>query len=306
MITSFIMTTDRAPGFRRWVWAMCTALGVLCHPAAGEAIIAAPAALPAPPVPSTGAPHPSAPVVKIAGMTLEIRSGRVVVTEVEKGSPADRAGVRPLDVLLVVNGRSLVDLDPISPQQGLGLLQQERTLRTRLVLGRGAGTLSVDLPGNSAETRTTPEPSGELRPGAQAPTFSGRDLHGKEVSLEDLRGSLVLIDFWASTCPPCERAVIPLRRIAEQYKGKLRIVGVSLDEDRKGFEAFVYNQHLPGIQLFDGAGWNGPIARMYGVPANGIPYYVLLDRDGRVAAIRDLDKLEETIARLAVPPRQDR
>ena len=303
MITSFNMTTGRARGLRRWVWAMITALGVLCHSAAGEAIIASPAALKAPPVPSTGAPHPSAPVVKFAGMTLEIRSGRVVVTDVEKGSPADRAGVRPLDVLLVVNGRSLVDLDPISPQQVLGLLQQERTLRTHLVLGRGAGTLSVDLPGNSAEARATPEPSGDLRPGVQAPTFSGRDLHGKEVSLEDLRGSLVLIDFWASTCPPCERAVIPLRRIAEQYEGKLRIVGVSLDEDRKAFEAFVYNQHLPGTQIFDGAGWHGPIARLYGVPANGIPTYVLVDRDGRIAAIGDLDKVEETIARLAGPAR---
>src|SRR5436309_8602559 len=91
----------------------------------------------APPPPSTKAPHPSAPVVRAAGMTLEIRSDRVVVTEVAKGSPADRAGVRPLDVLLSVNGRSLVDLDPISPQQVLALLQYEQTLRTRILLGRG-------------------------------------------------------------------------------------------------------------------------------------------------------------------------
>src|SRR5262245_30113012 len=95
----------------------------------------------APPVPSAGAPHPSAPAVSVAGMTLEIRAGRLVVTGVAKGSPADRAGVLPLDVLLVVNDRSLVDLDPITPQQVMGLLPRETTLRTRLVLGRGAGTL---------------------------------------------------------------------------------------------------------------------------------------------------------------------
>jgi hypothetical protein len=80
-------------------------------------------------------------------------------------------------------------------------------------------------------------------------------------------------------------------------------VGVSLDEDPKAFEAFVYNQHLPGIQLFDGAGWRGPIARLYEVPATGIPHYVLLDRDGRVAAIGDLDEAEGAIARLARAPR---
>ena len=258
-------------------------------------------ALAAPPAPSTKAPHPSAPVVRVGGMTLEIRSGRVVVTDVVKGSPADRAGVLPLDVLLVVNGRSLVDLDPISPQQVLALLQSEQTLRTRIVLGRGPGTLSVDLPQDPGETWTAPIAPVELRPGLEAPLFSGLDLKGKQVFLKDLRGRPVLIDFWASTCPPCLKAAIPIRRIADQYAGSLRIVGVSLDVDRKAFEAFVYNQHLPGIQIFDGGGWRGPIARLYGVAENGIPHYVLLDADGRIAASGDLQDLEDEIARLAAP-----
>src|SRR5688572_25392120 len=82
-----------------------------------------PEALAAPPAPSTGAPHPPAPIARASGMTLEMRRGRIVVTEVAEGSPADRAGVLPLDVLLVVNGRSLVDLDPVSPGQVAGLLR---------------------------------------------------------------------------------------------------------------------------------------------------------------------------------------
>ncbi len=297
MITLPIMTADRARVSAARERALPVALCALWLLAAGGALetVAAP---PAPPVPSTGASHPSAPVVKIAGMTLEIRLGRVVVTEVAKGSPAERAGILPLDVLLVANDRSLVDLDPISPQQVLGLLQQEHTLRTRLVLGRGAGTLSVDLPRDPGGTPAAPQPPLELRPGVEAPLFTGRDLKGRDVTLKDLRGRLVLIDFWASTCPPCARAVIPLRRISEQHEGKVQIVGVSLDEDRKAFEAFVYNQHLPGIQIFDGAGWRGTIARLYGVPANGIPHYVLLDEEGRIAAIGDLEQAEEAITRL--------
>jgi len=231
-------------------------------------------------------------------MTLEIRSGRVVVTEVAKGSPAERAGVLPLDVLLVVNGRSLVDLDPITPQQVLGLLPREPTLRTRLVLGRGGGTLSVDLPQDLSGTWAVPVTAEELRPGAQAPLFTGHDLHGKEIALKDLLGKPVLLDFWASTCRPCERAAIPLRRIAERYEGKIAIVGISLDEDRKAFEAFVYNQHLPGAQLFDGGGWRGPIVRLYGVQANGIPYYVLLDAGGRIATLGNLDRIEQAIEKL--------
>jgi len=150
---------------------------------------------------------------------------------------------------------------------------------------------------------TAPIAPAELRPGMEAPPFSGLDLNGQEISLKSLRGRPVLIDFWSSTCAPCLKAVIPTRRIADQRAGSLSIVGVSLDEDRKAFEAFVYNQHLPGIQIFDGGGWRGPIARLYGVAQQGIPHYVLLDANGRIDAIGDLKDLEDDIARLAATPR---
>jgi peroxiredoxin len=303
MIALFIMTTARSRRMRPRPEAALALLGALWLAVPAGSILAMPLAPPAPPVPSTGAPHPTAPVVKVAGMTLEIRSGRVVVTQVAKGSPADLAGVLPLDILLVVNDRSLVDLDPITPQQVLGLLPREPTLRTRLVLGRGAGTLSIDLPQDLSGTWAVPATTEEVRPGAQAPLFTGRDLQGKETALKDLLGKPVLLDFWASTCPPCEGAAIPLRRIAEKYEGNLVVVGISLDEDRKAFEAFVYNQHLPGVQLLDGGGWKGPIVRLYGVPANGIPYYVLLDAAGRVAALGDLAGVERAIERLTATPR---
>ena len=270
-------------------------------PAAALALALAgrPEALADPPVPTTAAPHPSAPVVRAAGMTLELRLGRIVVTGVAGESPADKAGVLPLDVLLMVNGRSLIDLDPVSPDKVLRLLRDEKGTETRLVLGRGAGTLTVDLPEDRGETRTAPVAPAELRPGMQAPLFTALDLKGNPFALEDLRKRPVLLDFWASTCPPCLKNVIPLRRIAEEYSGRLVIVGVSLDEERPAFEAFAYNQHLPGIQIFDGGGWHGPIARLYGVVATGIPRYVLLDADGRIVAIKALLDLEDDIARLA-------
>lgn len=258
-------------------------------------------ALAAPPGPSTGALHPSAPFAREAGMTLEVRRGRIVVTEVAEGSPADRAGVLPQDVLLVVNGRSLVDLDPVSPSQVLGLLRDEGRPTSRIVLGRGAGTLAIDLPQDQGESQPPPVAPKELRPGMQAPLFTGIDLKGKEVSLAGLRKRPVLLDFWASTCIPCMKNVIPLRRIAEEYSGRLTIVGVSLDEARPAFEAFAYNQHLPGMQIYDGGGWHGPIARLYGVAATGIPHYVLLDADGRIVAIAPLEDIEDDIARLAAP-----
>jgi thiol-disulfide isomerase/thioredoxin len=181
----------------------------------------------------------------------------------------------------------------------LRLLRDDKANGTRLVVGRGAGTLTVDLPQDRAETWTAPAAPEELRPGVLAPLFTATDLKGNPFALEGLRKRPVLLDFWASTCPPCLKNVIPLRRIAEEYAGRLAIVGVSLDEERPAFEAFAYNQHLPGFQIFDGGGWHGPIARLYGVAGTGIPRYILLDADGRIVAIEALQDLEDDIAHLA-------
>ena len=286
----------RHPGGRPRLGPAGLLAAIVLIPSAGDDPLRA--APPAPPVTSTGAPHPSVPTVQISGMTLEVRSGRVLVTDVTQDSPADRAGVLPEDILLVVNDRSLVDLDPISPNQVIGLLRQEPTGSTRLVIGRGAGTRTIELPGEPGWIAPASTPSTGLDVGSEAPSFSGRDQNGREVVLGSLRGRPVLIDFWESTCAPCVRAVIPLRRISEQYGDRLQILGVSLDKDRKAFDAFVYNQHLPGVQLFDGAGWRGPIPRLYEVGQNGIPRYILLDARGRVVLIDELDRVEKAIARL--------
>ena len=106
----------------------------------------------------------------VAGMTLEIRQGRVVVASVTPGSGAATVGLLPGDTILEVNGRSLVDLDPISPEMALGLFEAGGSGELRLVVGRGAGTLGVNLP-----LRTPDEPPGALpspnplRLGAVAP-----------------------------------------------------------------------------------------------------------------------------------------
>src|SRR5439155_23322809 len=79
MIPLFIMGTGRFHHARRRSKLAVPLFGAVWLIFAGGVGMAAPMAPPAAPVPSTGAPHPSAPVVKVAGMTLEIRSGRIVV-----------------------------------------------------------------------------------------------------------------------------------------------------------------------------------------------------------------------------------
>ena len=223
--------------------------------------------------------------ITFAGMRLEDRAGRIVVAEVTPGSSADRAGVMELDTVLVIDDVNLIDLQPFDVEAIRPLLRRARGAEVRLVLGRGPGTLRVAL--DEAATAppgpAVPAQGAALKPGALAPAFSGTDLRGGEIALRSLIGRPVLITFWASWCPPCRNEALVLRRIAAACGEALHVVGVSLDTDRRAYEAFVYNHHLPGRQVFDG-GPAGPIATVYGIGATGVPHAVLLDSRGRVAA----------------------
>jgi thiol-disulfide isomerase/thioredoxin len=230
-------------------------------------------------------------------MTLEIRSGHLVVTQVRASSPAATAGILAGDTVIAIDDQSLIDLDPLSPEGAIDRITKEGRAEARLLVGRGSGILGVTLP---LRESGTPPPAGPPGPGDAAPLFTGRDLHGEEVSLQSLRGRAVLIDFWAAWCLPCRDIAIPLRRLAQTYGDHLAVVGVSLDTDPKAFEAFVYNHHLPGRQILDGGGFDGRIGSLYGVRQTGIPYAVLVDPRGTVVSTGGSPgELEPAIRRLA-------
>jgi len=257
------------------------------------------------PAAETTPSHPLHPRY-VSGLLLEERSGRIVVSRVLEGSPAATAGFRTGDVLLVVDEAALLDLDVISPAEVLKMIDRARPPVARLVVGRGDSTLGMSLPIGVTALPPTSSPHGEIVVGQIAPAFTAKDMRGRQVSLEELRGRPVLIDFWASWCPPCRDAVVVLRRLADQYGDRLTIVGVSLDEDPNAFEAFVYNHHLPGFQVHDGGPF-GPISVLYGAPAASIPYSVLIAPDGTVLEVgHSLRQQETAIARVTGPAASDR
>ena len=69
-----------------------------------------------------------------------------------------------------------------------------------------------------------------FRTPAAAPALSTRDLSGREVSLASLRGKVVLINFWATWCPPCRAEIPDLVALQEKYRDQLQIIGISEDE----------------------------------------------------------------------------
>ena len=114
--------------------------------------------------------------------------------------------------------------------------------------------------------------------------FDEKDLDGKPLSIAAFKGKVVLLDFWATWCPPC---MIELPNVIATYKKHhqegFEIIGITKDDDRATLEKFLQRQDgMTWPQFFDGNRTGNKLAVKYGV--NLIPFTVLLDRDGKVIA----------------------
>ncbi len=106
-------------------------------------------------------------------------------------------------------------------------------------------------------------------------------LDGREVDLRQLRGKVVVIDFWASWCQPCIKEMPELKRLYEEHHREgLEVIGISLDKagDRSKLLRLIDNLGLPWPQHFDGRGRDNRYAVQFGV--TGIPKALVLDRSG--------------------------
>jgi len=122
-----------------------------------------------------------------------------------------------------------------------------------------------------------------LLPGKVFPDFSAKNLDGQDVSLAPfrLRGQVVLVDFWATWCPPCVAEMPHLKAVYEKYHNKgFEIVGISLDQSETALRDFIKKNSIPWTQVFDGKGWESSLAGKYGVDM--IPTMYLLDADGKI------------------------
>ena len=118
-----------------------------------------------------------------------------------------------------------------------------------------------------------------LPPGTLAPDFARPDLAGKPVSLKAWRGKIVLVDFWASWCPPCIIEIPHLIALQKKHAGKLAIVGVSMDDDA-GSAKDVAAKHPFNYPLVMG---DVALGKSFG-GVLGLPALFLIGRDGKVIA----------------------
>lgn len=161
-------------------------------------------------------------------------------------------------------------------------------------VGQEADTLIAEV----EQQREAAKGSEALKPGAVFPLFAEQDLQGKPLNLESFRGHFVLIDFWATWCPPCIKEFPDVLAAYQKYRSKgFDIIGISLDEDRAALDAFIKKNNVTWPQYFDVGGWQSKLARRYGVVA--IPTTYLLDREGKILAVGhsgpELDATLETL-----------
>lgn len=131
-------------------------------------------------------------------------------------------------------------------------------------------------------------------PGQPLPDFTATDLNGNPISLQDYRGKVVLLDFWAVWCGPCIAEMPNLKRVYNQYKDKgFDIIGISLDTDEKRLRDYLKENDIAWRQVFSGRGWQSPVSQQFGIRAIPAPW--LIDRDGTLitkqARGRALEKL---------------
>ena len=121
-----------------------------------------------------------------------------------------------------------------------------------------------------------------LSVGTVAPSFTLKDIDGKSVSLSDFLGKQVVLHFWASWCPDC-REETPQLKAAQAAADPSKVVFVSVSFDRKmeAFEAYVRENALGGVQLFDASGKKeSVVGTSYHV--KWIPATYLIGPDGRI------------------------
>jgi peroxiredoxin len=158
-----------------------------------------------------------------------------------------------------------------------------------------------------------------IQVGMPAPEISLPNPDGKKMALSDLKGKVVLLDFWASWCGPCRRANPHVVEIYNKYKDKgFTVYSVSLDgidsrtktryptdaeykagleQSKKNWLAAIEKDQLAWpFHVSELTKWDTQAARTYGV--SGIPKTFLIGRDGKIAAVNPRTTLEQELLKV--------
>ena len=247
---------------------------------------------------------------------LEAQPAAIAYAKTGAGAPQDRALAALVMVIAMANkgefDQSLATLTDFFHQNPLAA-QPEKRLEPTTVIALGEAYLQrlmrggrYDIAKKAAEMVIARRPEPDVRVhfqsrlsrlemiGKPAPEIVGRDIDGKEIKLSDLKGKVVLVDFWATWCPPCVSAMPELKALQTKYgKDGFVILGINLDAHRDDVDGiakaapvvreFLLHARASWPNILVGEPQKGDPADVYAV--DEIPASFLISRDGSIVQL---------------------
>lgn len=136
------------------------------------------------------------------------------------------------------------------------------------------------LPALEKLLKTQYQVAKQLDKGQAAPAFTLKNIEGKQVSLNDFRGKVVFLDFWASWCPPCMREVPHAKKLQEKLKAQpVVFLYISVDQNAKMWKRAVERKQIKGVHL-NAPGVKNSVTQAYNIRA--FPHYIIIDKEGKI------------------------
>ena len=118
--------------------------------------------------------------------------------------------------------------------------------------------------------------------GEEMRDFTGSLVGGGELKLSDLKGKVILLNFWATWCKPCVEEMPAFPKLMEKYGDDLALVTVNVGEDEETIREFLDKNSYSDLTVFLDEDY--AISDLY--PSDGIPYTIIIDREGVICHIQ--------------------